>query len=118
MQRTAQSLLITILCIPAVQAAEPQQRPAKKAAPGTAFEHRFSDDLKQTADSEARLDKWFRDAKFGAFIHFGVYSSLEGEYKGRGLKEPARWSIPAFRRISNPIWIAISRRRAFPRSKS
>ena len=24
------------------------------------------------------------DAKFGAFIHFGVYSSLEGEYQERG----------------------------------
>lgn len=48
------------------------------------FEYRFSNDLKQTPDSEARLDQWYRDAKFGAFIHFGVYSTLEGEYKGRG----------------------------------
>ncbi|MCK5174523.1 MAG: alpha-L-fucosidase, partial [Planctomycetes bacterium] len=48
------------------------------------FEERFSDDLKQTPDSEARLDKWYRDAKFGAFIHFGVYSTLQGQYKGRG----------------------------------
>lgn len=57
---------------------------SKKPANSSAFEHRFSDDLEQTADSKARLDKWFRDAKFGAFIHFGVYSSLEGEYQGRG----------------------------------
>lgn len=48
------------------------------------FEYRFDDDLKQTPDSIARQNKWFRDAKFGAFIHFGVYSTLEGEYKGRG----------------------------------
>jgi len=66
------------------QAAEKKKKPTRKAAPNTSFEYRFSDDLKQTADSEARLDRWFRDAKFGAFIHFGVYSSLEGEYQGRG----------------------------------
>lgn len=48
------------------------------------FEYRFSDKLKQTLDSEARLEQWFIDDKFGAFIHFGVYSDLEGEYQGRG----------------------------------
>jgi alpha-L-fucosidase len=31
---------------------------------------------------DARL-AWWRDAKFGCFIHWGVYSSLGGEYKGR-----------------------------------
>ena len=48
------------------------------------YKTRFDASLKQTPDSEARLEKWFKDAKFGAFIHFGVYSSLEGEYQGRG----------------------------------
>ena len=48
------------------------------------FEYRFDDNLKQTPDSIERQNKWFRDAKFGAFIHFGVYSQLEGEYEGRG----------------------------------
>ncbi|MBP1666861.1 MAG: glycoside hydrolase family 29 (alpha-L-fucosidase), partial [Bacteroidetes bacterium] len=31
--------------------------------------------------SENRLD-WFREAKFGMFIHWGPYSCLEGEYNG------------------------------------
>ena len=48
------------------------------------FEYRFGEELKQTDDSLERQALWFRDAKFGAFIHFGVYSTLEGEYKGRG----------------------------------
>lgn len=26
--------------------------------------------------------QWFKDAKFGMFVHFGLYSMLEGEYKG------------------------------------
>lgn len=59
---------------------------ANPAAKGRdiSFEYRFDDSLKQTPDSLARQNLWFRDAKFGAFIHFGVYSTLEGEYKGRG----------------------------------
>ena len=62
--------------------AEEKKAPAPN--PEHAFEFRFSPDLKQTPDSEARLEKWFMDAKFGAFIHFGAYSTLEGQYEGRG----------------------------------
>jgi len=28
--------------------------------------------------------KWFRAPKFGAFIHFGLYSELGGYYHGKG----------------------------------
>src|SRR5438552_24115 len=31
---------------------------------------------------EQRL-AWWREAKFGCFIHWGVYANLAGEYKGR-----------------------------------
>ena len=27
--------------------------------------------------------QWFEDAKYGLFIHWGLYSILAGEYKGR-----------------------------------
>ena len=84
MKRTTQVLIIVILASLVSQAAEMKKQPVKQAASSTSFERRFSDDLKQTPDSKARQDLWFRDAKFGAFIHFGVYSTLEGEYKGRG----------------------------------
>jgi alpha-L-fucosidase len=33
--------------------------------------------------------KWFRDAKFGAFIHFGMYSQLGGYWHGKGPYDPA-----------------------------
>ena len=33
--------------------------------------------------------KWFRDAKFGAFIHFGLYSELGGYYHNHGPYDPA-----------------------------
>jgi alpha-L-fucosidase len=62
----------------------PKKRPAKKLT----LEQRFPGELKHTPDSEARLDQWFRDAKFGVFIHFGIYSPLAGEYKGRIPERP------------------------------
>lgn len=37
-------------------------------------------------ESEAEFDErmqWFRDAKYGQFIHFGAYSEAGGEYKGK-----------------------------------
>ncbi|CAA6677960.1 MULTISPECIES: alpha-L-fucosidase [unclassified Lentimonas] len=78
------------------------------------FEYRFADDLKQTPDSIARQEQWFRDAKFGAFIHFGVYSTLEGEYEGRGngfrysewIQVSAQMSADEYRKVAktfNPV---------------
>ncbi|MFC1765054.1 alpha-L-fucosidase [Planctomycetota bacterium] len=59
------------------------EKPAEKPpVDKKSFEYRFDDNLKQTPDSIARKEQWFYDAKFGAFIHFGVYSILEGAYKG------------------------------------
>lgn len=35
---------------------------------------------------------WWRHAKFGMFVHFGLYSSLEGDYHGRPVaKDGAEW---------------------------
>jgi alpha-L-fucosidase len=38
---------------------------------------------------EDERGKWFRAAKFGAFIHFGLYSELGGYYHGKGPYDPA-----------------------------
>lgn len=35
--------------------------------------------------------KWFEQAKYGLFIHFGLYSLLEGIYKGREIPYGAEW---------------------------
>ncbi len=34
---------------------------------------------------------WFTDAKFGLFIHYGVYSTLGGEWKGEPVPRYAEW---------------------------
>lgn len=35
--------------------------------------------------------QWFKDSKFGLFIHWGLYSLLAGEYKGRKTKHVSEW---------------------------
>ena len=35
--------------------------------------------------------KWFNDAQFGLFIHYGVYSNLAGEWKGEPVKKYSEW---------------------------
>jgi alpha-L-fucosidase len=35
--------------------------------------------------------KWFRDAKFGLFIHWGLYSIPEGEWKGKPIAGLGEW---------------------------
>ena len=82
------TILITLTILMTAMLSAQAQTAAKKSAKtskrDTSFEYRFPDNLEQTPDSIARQNKWFRDAKFGAFIHFGVYSTLEGQYEGRG----------------------------------
>lgn len=34
--------------------------------------------------------EWFKNAQFGIMAHFGLYSVLEGEYKGNPTNEWAR----------------------------
>ncbi|MBT3193790.1 MAG: alpha-L-fucosidase precursor [Verrucomicrobia bacterium] len=36
--------------------------------------------------------RWFKEAKFGLFIHYGLYSLLEGHYKGKHSR-PAEWVL-------------------------
>jgi len=84
MKSSILSLIVVVSIFVPLQAQEAAKKDPKKIVPEHRFEYRFDDDLKQTDDSIARQEQWFRDAKFGAFIHFGVYSTLEGEYQGRG----------------------------------
>ncbi|MDC0177917.1 alpha-L-fucosidase [Polaribacter sp.] len=72
------SLYILLLFVCATQA---QDKKVVKKKKNVSFEYRFPSNLKQTPDSEVRLNQWYKDAKFGAFIHFGVYSTLAGAYK-------------------------------------
>ncbi len=43
-----------------------------------------------TAEQDARM-KWFREAKFGLFIHWGLYAVPAGEWKGEPVKGIGEW---------------------------
>ena len=34
---------------------------------------------------------WFREAKFGMMVHFGLYSLLAGEWKDREIPRLGEW---------------------------
>jgi len=67
---------------------------------------------KQDTSHENRM-KWWRDARFGMFIHWGVYSVPAGTYKGQKINRIGEWimnrgKIPvadyqAFAKEFNPI---------------
>lgn len=59
-------------------------------AAGTATQ---MDQMWDTAISAGVTDKtkWFRDAKFGIFIHWGLYSKLGGEWKDKRYYGSGEW---------------------------
>jgi alpha-L-fucosidase len=52
-----------------------------------AFDYNYTPEMQQAA--EERI-KWWRGAKFGLFLHWGVYSVYGGTYKGKSLHS-AEW---------------------------
>ncbi len=50
--------------------------------PGTA--------MTQTMSQDAKM-KWFREAKFGLFIHWGLYCIPAGEWKGQPIAGIGEW---------------------------
>ena len=58
-----------------------------------------------TAQRDARM-KWWREARFGMFIHWGVYSVPAGTYDGRRIPDLGEW-------IMNNGKIPVARYRAY-----
>lgn len=47
-------------------------------------------------ERDARM-KWWREARFGMFIHWGLYAQLAGEYKGQRMPEIGEWIMSKYR---------------------
>jgi alpha-L-fucosidase len=78
-------LLFAVLALAAVVVAPSlphAQQPLQTAAPATA--------ASETPDHAARL-AWFREAKFGLFIHWGLYAIPAGEWKGEKVAGIGEW---------------------------
>ncbi|WP_162024907.1 MULTISPECIES: alpha-L-fucosidase [unclassified Lentimonas] len=50
-----------------------------------------SEMIPETEEQFEERMQWFTDAQFGLFIHYGVYSSLGGEWKGKPIQKYAEW---------------------------
>ncbi len=50
------------------------------------------------APAEAERTQWFREARFGMFIHWGIYAVPAGEWEGETIKGIGEW-IMRFRKI-------------------
>jgi len=51
---------------------------------------RVGSEQRADARGDARLD-WFRDARFGMFIHWGLYALPAGEWKGQAMPGIGEW---------------------------
>ena len=51
-------------------------------------QHELTNSARKTVTSAENRLGWFREAKFGFFIHFGLYSALGGEWQGKQLPVP------------------------------
>jgi alpha-L-fucosidase len=63
--------------------------------------------MPESDDAYAHRMQWFTDAKFGLFIHYGVYSVLGGEWKGEPVERYAEW-IQRWGKITPEEYIPIA----------
>lgn len=68
-------LLATLLAFPTSRVAAKVPAPAPPETP---------------AERDARM-AWFRDARFGMFVHWGLYALPAGEWNGKVFKDPSEW---------------------------
>ncbi len=54
--------------------------------------HAQEDNADAIQDRDARM-AWWREGKFGMFVHWGVYSVVGGEYNGQKLPNSAEWMM-------------------------
>ena len=47
--------------------------------------------IPETEEEYRTRMQWFHDARFGLFIHFGIYSTLGGQWRGKNAQGYAEW---------------------------
>src|SRR5262245_24115430 len=63
---------------------------ARGAETDTASASATSTDIETPAQRDARM-KWWREARFGMFIHWGIYSVPAGTYNGKRIPRIGEW---------------------------
>ena len=62
--------------------------------------------LEESEEDFTKRMQWFNDAKYGMFIHFGLYSQLGGIYKGNDKGRYAEW-IQGNQNIPNEEYVKL-----------
>ncbi|MEP4078375.1 alpha-L-fucosidase [Haloferula sp.] len=52
-----------------------------------------SSKIVETKEQQRERMAWWHEAKFGMFIHWGIYSVVGGQYKGKELPNSAEWMM-------------------------
>ena len=87
------AVLLLVCTLTAIVFASRQQQPAQQPRPA----------ITQVSPEEAAREinnprsKWFREAKFGLFIHWGLYAIPAGTWKGQQIPGIGEWMIIALR---------------------
>jgi alpha-L-fucosidase len=74
--------LVPIALLPLLTLANAAETPRAHPKPPT---------YQDTAQKKAERMQWFNDARFGMFIHWGLYSQLGGEWKDQHVTGGAEW---------------------------
>src|ERR1043166_8098047 len=90
MKYTAPLLVLCLLAVSPLRAGE--------AAPGNAPASPYR--TESPSQRDARM-KWFREARFGMFIHWGLYSEAAGYWDGQPTRGAGEW-------IMNDMQIPVS----------
>src|ERR1017187_2823526 len=53
--------------------------------------HQQFDPLQESKEAKDARMKWFREARFGMFIHWGLYSVPAGEWQGKDYDNAGEW---------------------------
>jgi alpha-L-fucosidase len=90
---TALTLIVcVILCVAVVCVARSRMVFAADAAPGASAQAATpSTDAPETKEQRDARMKWWREARFGMFIHWGIYSVPAGVYQGRNIGGLGEW---------------------------
>lgn len=75
--------LAVLACSPAAFGQEDKVSPEARQRDEAAVQDALDGWWKAALPGRDQRLAWFREAKFGCFIHWGVYADLAGEYKGK-----------------------------------
>lgn len=81
MNKILQTLIATGISLQSAFATLPSEFSPQTSIPISADEGHTA--VTETSSDRNKRMEWWRDAKFGMFVHYGIYSGLAGVWKGR-----------------------------------